>query len=133
MIDFTSAVQTLLKRGESILVYPEQEMWWNYKKPRPFKVGAFKLAYRAGVPVLPTLITMQDDETRLDEHGYPVQRHTLHVLTAIYPDATLGEKAGAEQMRNEAFALCQQKYEEVYGEPLVYGGESMTSQTEAKI
>ena len=66
MMNFTSAVNRLLKRGESILIYPEQEMWWNYKKPRPFKVGAFKMACRAGVPVLPTFITMQDDPVRLD-------------------------------------------------------------------
>ena len=39
MINFTSAVNELLKRGESVLVYPEQEMWWNYRKLRPFKVG----------------------------------------------------------------------------------------------
>ncbi len=129
MISFTSAVNELLKRGESILVYPEQEMWWNYKNPRPFKVGAFKLAYRAGVPVLPTLVTMEDEvedgKERLDENGYPVQRHTLHVLKAVYPDQSLGEKAGAEKMRDEAFALCKQKYEEVYAKPLVYGTESI--------
>ena len=123
MINFTSAVNTLLKRGESVLVYPEQEMWWNYRKPRPFKVGAFKLAYRAGVPDLPTFITMQDDLERLDEHGYPVQRHTLHILTPVYPDLTLGDKAAAEKMKEEAFALCRAKYEEVYGEPLVYNTE----------
>ena len=83
MLDFMKAVQKLLERGESILVYPEQEMWWNYKKPRPFKVGAFKLAYRANVPVLPTFISMQDDENRLDRDGYPVQRHTVHILPPV--------------------------------------------------
>lgn len=123
MINFTSAVNTLLKRGESVLVYPEQEMWWNYRKPRPFKVGAFKLAYRAGVPVVPTFITMQDDPERCDENGYPVQRHTLHILPPVYPDLTLGDKAGAEKMKEEAFALCKAKYEEIYGFPLVYGNE----------
>ena len=121
MINFMTAVQTLLKRGESILIYPEQGMWWNYKKPRPFKSGAFKMAVRAGVPVLPTFITMQDDETRLDENGYPIQRHTLHVMPPVYPDKTLGEKEGTEQMKDRAYALCKEKYEEVYGEPLVYG------------
>ena len=120
MINFTSAVNTLLKRGESVLIYPEQEMWWNYRKPRPFKVGAFKIAYRAGVPVLPTFITMQDDEERLDENGYPVQRHTLHILPPVYPDVTLGDKAGAEKMKEEAFALCKAKYEEIYKISLAY-------------
>ncbi len=119
MMNCLSAVNTLLQNGESILIYPEQGMWWNYKKPRPFKSGGFKMAYRAGVPVLPTFITMTDDE-RLDESGYPVQRHTLHILPPIYPDSSLGEKRGAEKMAEEAYALCKAKYEEVYGVPLVY-------------
>ena len=121
MINFTSAVNTLLKRGESVLVYPEQEMWWNYRKPRPFKAGAFKLAYRACVPVLPTFITMQSDPERLDENGYPLQRHTLHILPPVYPDLTLGDKAGAEKMKEEAYAACRAKYEEIYKVALVYG------------
>ena len=120
MMNFMSSVNTLLKRGESILIYPEQGMWWNYKKPRPFKLGGFKMAYRAGVPVLPTFITMTDDE-RLDESGYPIQRFTFHILPPIYPDETLGEKVGAEKMKEEAYALCKAKYEEVYGVPLTYG------------
>ncbi len=122
MINFMTAVNTLLKRGESILIYPEQEMWWNYKKPRPFKIGGFKMAYRAGVPVLPTFITMTDD-TRLDGDGYPIQRFTLHIMPPIYPDTALGEKAGATKMMEEAYAACKAKYEEVYGIPLVYGDE----------
>ena len=123
MINFSSAVNTLLKRGESILIYPEQEMWWNYKKPRPFKVGGFKMACRAGVPVLPTFITMQDDESRLDGDGYPVQRHTLHILPPIYPDLSLGEKVAAEKMKELAYNACVQKYEEIYGKELTYEEE----------
>ncbi|MBQ3020472.1 MAG: 1-acyl-sn-glycerol-3-phosphate acyltransferase [Clostridia bacterium] len=125
MINFMSAVNTHLKNGESILIYPEQGMWWNYRKPRPFKVGGFKMAYRAKVPVLPTFITMTDDE-RLDGDGYPIQRFTLHIMPPIYPDETLGEKVGAEKMKDEAYVLCKAKYEEVYGVPLTYGEEETT-------
>ena len=123
MINFMTAVNKLLARGETILVYPEQAMWWNYRKPRPFKVGGFKMAYRAKVPVVPMFITMQDDTKRVDESGYPVQRHTLHIFPPIYPDVSLGEKAGAEKMREEAYALCKAKYEEVYQTPLVFETE----------
>ncbi len=123
MINFMTAVNTHLKNGETVLIYPEQEMWWNYKKPRPYKVGGFKIAYRAGVPVVPTFITMQDDPTRVDADGYPVQRHTLHIMPPIYPDKALGERLGAEKMMNEAYAACKAKYEEVYGIPLVYTTE----------
>lgn len=123
MMNFMSAVNTLLTQGESVLIYPEQAMWWNYRKPRPFKVGGFKMAYRANVPVVPTFITMRHDETRTDESGYPVQRHTLHVMPPIYPDPSLGEKLGAQKMCDEAYALCKAKYEEVYGETLTYANE----------
>ena len=131
MMNFMSATDTLLKRGETILIYPEQAMWWNYKKPRPFKVGGFRIAYKAGVPVVPMFITMTDDE-RLDGDGYPMQRHTLHIMPPIYPDKELGEKKGAEKMMNEAYACCKAKYEEVYGIPLVYETEQETKEAEDK-
>ena len=123
MMNMLSACDTLLKRGETILIYPEQAMWWNYKKPRPFKIGGFKIAYKSKVPVIPTLITMQDDESRLDGDGYPVQRHTLHIMPAVYPDLSLSEKEGAQKMMEECFNAVKNKYEEVYQTPLSYGNE----------
>ena len=117
MMHFTKAVNTLLTNGETILIYPEQEMWWNYKKPRPLKIGAFKLAKKAGVPILPAFITMQDDG-RLDEDGYLLQRHTVHILPAVYPDGLT-----AEEMMEKNYEAWKKKYEEVYGVPLVYERE----------
>ena len=117
MMNFTKAVNTLLESGETVLIYPEQEMWWNYKKPRPLKIGAFKIAKKAGVPILPAFITMQDDE-RLDGDGYPLQRHTIHILPAVYPDGLT-----AEEMMEKNYEAWKEKYEEVYGIPLVYERE----------
>lgn len=129
MVNFMSAADTLLRRGEAVLIYPEQGMWWNYRKPRPFKIGAFKIAARAGVPVLPTFITMKDDETKLDEHNYPLQHYTLHVMPPVYPDKTLSEKQAAEKMKEDTFALYKAKYEEVYGVPLAYLEEESAEET----
>lgn len=129
MVNFMSAADTLLRRGEAVLIYPEQGMWWNYRKPRPFKIGAFKIAARAGVPVLPTFVTMKDDETKLDEHNYPLQHYTLHVMPPVYPDKTLSEKQAAEKMKEDAFALYKAKYEEVYGVPLAYHEEENAEET----
>ena len=129
MVNFMSAADTLLRRGEAVLIYPEQGMWWNYRKPRPFKIGAFKIAVRAGVPVLPTFVTMKDDETKLDEHNYPLQHYTLHVMPPVYPDKTLSEKQAAEKMKEDTFALYKAKYEEVYGVPLAYFEEESAEET----
>lgn len=129
MVNFMSAADTLLRRGEAVLIYPEQGMWWNYRKPRPFKIGAFKIAARAGVPVLPTFVTMKDDETKLDEHNYPLQHYTLHVMPPVYPDKALSEKQAAEKMKEDTFALYKAKYEEVYGVPLAYFEEESAEET----
>jgi len=37
MKNFNHAIDTILKRGDIVLIYPEQAMWWNYRKPRPLK------------------------------------------------------------------------------------------------
>lgn len=123
MMNMLSACDTLLKRGESILVYPEQVMWRNYRKPRPYKVGAFRMAYKSGVPVLPTFITMTDDPEKKDENGKPLQRHILHVMPPVYPDLELGEKVGAERMMHETFEQVKETYEKAYGISLEYETE----------
>ena len=60
MTEFIDAVDKILQRGEFILIYPEQSMWWNYRKPKPLKNGAFKIATRNNVPIVPIFITMED-------------------------------------------------------------------------
>ncbi|MBQ7646817.1 MAG: 1-acyl-sn-glycerol-3-phosphate acyltransferase, partial [Clostridia bacterium] len=35
MKNFIKATNQLLKDGNFVLVYPEQSMWWNYRKPKP--------------------------------------------------------------------------------------------------
>ena len=84
---FMNAVGELLRRGEKILIYPEQGMWWNYKKPRPLKDGAFMIAAKNNVPVVPFFITMEDSDEIDKNNGSAVQAYTVHVLPPIYPDA----------------------------------------------
>lgn len=119
MRKFLKAVDTLLKRGECILVYPEQSMWYNYKKPKPLKSGAFDLAVRSGVPVVPVFITMKESEFT-GKDGEAVMEHTVHVGDAIYPDESLPRKERAEKMLKENFEYNRKVYEKVYGVKLEY-------------
>lgn len=120
--EMLGAVSTLLHRGEKILIYPEQGMWWNYRKPRPLKNGAFQFATKAGVPVLPIFITMEDTE-RVGADGFPIQAHTVHILPPIYPDANKTPKENAKRMCEENYQAWKAVYEEVYGEALSYTTE----------
>lgn len=119
MKKFMRACSTLLGRGETILIYPEQGMWWNYRKPRPMQDGAFSLAVTNNVPVVPIFITMEDSDL-LDGDGFFVQEYTLHILPAIYPDKNLSRKEAREKMREENYNAWVRTYEEFYGIPLVY-------------
>ena len=78
MVEFMKAVDVLLQKGDFILVYPEQSMWWNYRKPKPLKIGAFKIASRNKVPVIPIFITMNDSDI-IGEDGFPVQEYTVNI------------------------------------------------------
>ncbi len=122
MKKFLKAVSTLLKRGETILIYPEQGMWWNYRKPRPMQEGAFALAVRNKAPIVPIFITMEDSDV-IDGDGFPVQEFTLHILPAIYPDPTLSPTEAKAKMNKENYEAWVAVYEEVYGKPLVYSEE----------
>ena len=119
MKKFYASVKTLLSRGEKILIYPEQAMWFNYRKPRPMQLGAFRLAARFGAPVLPVFIGMKDSEF-IDDEGFPVQEYYMHFLPPIYPDKSLSEKENAVIMRDKNYALWVNCYEEFYKEQLTY-------------
>ena len=123
MKNFMHAVKTYLAQGRQILIYPEQAMWWNYRKPRPLTSGAFKMAAENNVPVLPFFITMQDSDI-VDSDGFFVQEYTVHILKPVYPKAELSVRQNAEYLKNENYLTWKKLYEEVYGIPLVYSGET---------
>ncbi len=123
--ELTHAVRVLLQqRKEKILVYPEQSLWWNYRKPRPLKSGAFRFAADAGVPILPFFITMEDTD-RQDVEGYPIQAYTIHIAPAIYPDPTHSIRENARRMSEENYKVWKQIYEDTYGIPLTYTTEEV--------
>ena len=113
------AMTELFARGEKILIYPEQAMWYNYRKPRPMKVGAFRFAVKDNVPVLPIFITLEDTD-RYDADGLPIQAYTVHILPALYPDATLSTREDAERLCRENYRLWKETYESFYGKKLEY-------------
>ncbi len=114
MAKFLDAVRVLLSRGETILIYPEQGLWWDYKKPRPMQDGAFSLAVKNKVPVVPIFITTEET----DPSSAPA--YTLHVLPAIYPDESLPQKDARLRMKDENYKAWVKVYEEFYNIPLEY-------------
>ncbi len=118
--ELMQAVPKLISRGEKILIYPEQGMWWNYRKPRPMKSGAFMLASRADAPIIPFFITMRDTD-KIGGDGFPIQGYTVHILPAIYPEKDKNPRENAQIMQEKNFEMWKKVYEETYGVELNYG------------
>ena len=119
MKKFMKGVDMLLQKGDFILVYPEQSMWWNYRKPKPLKNGAYSFAVRNNVPVLPCFITMQDSDI-MGEDGFFVQEYTIHIGEPIYPNPDLSYRESVKDMLDRNYQLWKEIYEREYHMPLVY-------------
>lgn len=123
MKEFVRATDTLLKEGNFVLIYPEQSMWWNYRKPKPLKSGGFYFAAKNRVPVLPCYIILRDSDI-IGEDGFPVQEYTIHILEPIYPDADKSVSENSKIMMEKNFEVWKQLYEREYGIPLRYTTEN---------
>ena len=116
---FEEAVEEILQKQDFIIVCPEQSMWLNYTKPKPFKYGAFKWATLNNVPVIPTFITMRDKDSIAGDETV-VQAYNINIGEPIYPDAKLLPKENICRMRNLNYKFCKETYEKYYGVPLEY-------------
>ena len=114
MKKFLTAVKQVLAEGNCLLIYPEQSMWWNYRKPKPLKTGAFDMAVKNNVPVVPCFITMRDTD-KLGADGFPVQEYTPHLGEPIWPDNSLPKSAAKEKLKQQNEAFCNAVYEKEYG------------------
>ncbi|MCI8654794.1 MAG: 1-acyl-sn-glycerol-3-phosphate acyltransferase [Clostridia bacterium] len=119
MVEFMKAVDHILQRGDCVLIYPEQSMWWNYRKPKPLKDGAYRMAVRNNVPIIPIFITMEDSDI-IGEDGMPIQEYIVNIEKPIYQDDKLTKKENVVIMKSQNFEVWKNIYEDFYQIPLQY-------------
>ena len=119
MKKFFDAVKTILGDGDFILIYPEQSLWWNYRKPKPLKDGAYRFAVRHNVPIIPFFITTKESDI-LDDAGFPILEYYVHIEKPIYKDDNLKEKENVQKMKKDNFLIWKKVYEDFYKIPLEY-------------
>lgn len=123
MKKFLEALETISRKNSFILIYPEQYMWWNYKKPRPFKDGVFRFASKLNKPIIPCFITLSDSSI-LDSDGLPVQEYTVHISKPLYPDPNKTLQENISYLKNANFNIWKDIYETTYGIKLEYLSEA---------
>ncbi|MDR1138900.1 MAG: 1-acyl-sn-glycerol-3-phosphate acyltransferase [Clostridiales bacterium] len=118
-METSRAITTLLAKGKQVLIYPEQAMWWNYRKPRPFKKGAFHFAAKNNAPIIPMFITLRDSDI-MGKDGFWVQEFTVNILPIIYPDPGNTVSQNVDMMIDRNYTMWKDTYERVYDMPLEY-------------
>ena len=116
---FTPELERVLSNNNFVLIYPEEEMWVNYRKPRPCKRGSYQFAHQLNVPVISCfteLVDMDED----DNEQFKQTRYKLHILGVIYPDLEKGLKSDSLDMADQDYKLKCEAYEKAYGKKLDY-------------
>ncbi len=99
---FNEAFDELHARGAWIHIFPESCSWKFYAPLRPFKIGAFNMACKYHLPVLPMIITFRPRTgwRKFFGHGEPLI--TLHVGDMIDPDPSAIRRDEAARLRDLA-------------------------------
>ena len=101
-----------LKQDELVLIYPEENMWNNYKKPRPCKRGAYQFAAEANVPVISLFTELKE------ENG--IIKYIVHVLKPIYPNKEISIRQNSINMAKIDYEQKIDCYEKVFNKKLDY-------------
>ena len=116
---FVPRIKELIGAGEFVQIYPEEELWFNYRKPRPCKRGTYLFAAQANAPVVPIFVEMIDLD-KDDNEQFKKLKYVVHVLEPIYPEKKLNNKQNSIKMAEKDYAERVECYEKCYGKKLDY-------------
>ena len=99
---FDRALNELHDKKQWIHIFPESCSWEYYAPLRPFKIGAFNMAYRFSLPILPLMISFRPRTgwRKLLSKGEPLI--TIRVGDPIVPDLSAPRKEEVARMRELA-------------------------------
>ena len=117
--DFQKILMKRLKENNYVLIYPEQEMWFNYRKPRTLKPGAYYYAAKNNVPIISCFVEIKETKTKDNSEFYKV-KYIIHILPTIYPDTQKTAKENSIIMLEKDYKQKQKAYEQAYKKKLDY-------------
>ena len=93
---FYSDLNSVLKKGKIVQMYPEGSLWPYYDKIRDFKYGAFKIAVEADVPIQPIRFKYVNKWYK--------RKPTIicEVLKPIYPNKKLKKEERISDLRDRS-------------------------------
>lgn len=116
---FVPELKKILSKGDFILIYPEEEMWFNYRLPRPCKRGAYQFAHELDVPVISCFTIMHDTSIK-DNDEFNKVNYILNINKVIYPEINETVKSDSINMANIDYESKKKVYENAYNKKLIY-------------
>ena len=140
MKKFNSDVSEILKSGKPVLYNPESALWPYYREIRPYKKGAFSMAVKNDVPVLPLVVlfkrrkkrngkfkyklflavcrpieidqTLTDDRSKIDKLMKAVHETTKQVADEWYAlqDCGFGDEGNLRKLKPKQLKLIDDKW-----------------------
>ena len=117
--EFQEILKQHLIQNDFVLIYPEQEMWFNYRKPRTLRPGAYYYAAKNNVPIISCFVEIQETRKQDNAEFYKV-KYIIHILPPIYPDAKKTAKENSIFMMEKDYQQKQEAYEKAYKTKLTY-------------
>lgn len=99
---FDKALNELHAGKKWFHIFPESCSWRFYAPLRPFKIGAFNMAYRFAIPVVPLMISFRPRTGWRKLFGNREPLITIRVGDPILPDLSAPRKEEAARMRDTA-------------------------------
>lgn len=106
---FNEAFDEINARKEWILIFPEARNWRFYKPLKPFRKGAFTMAYKYNRPILPINISYRERKGIYRLFGKKEEPLlTLTIGEPIFPDVSKPRKDEVERLRTESHSrICE--------------------------
>ena len=109
---FNEDISYLLKKKHPVLYNPEAALWPYYREVRPFKRGAFAMAVKNDVPVLPIAVLFKRKKKK---NGKFRHRLFFAICKPIEIDKTLpDDKSKSEKLMNQAYDVTKRVVKEWY-------------------
>lgn len=112
---FPKKLAQVLSKPGWILIYPEEELWFNYRKPRPLKKGAYYYAAKFNQPIISTFTEIQATSKReLFQRDFYKTKKIPHILPTIYPNPDLKIRENMQRMAEIDYRQKKAAYEKYY-------------------
>ena len=104
MKKFNQAFDTFHERGYWFHIFPEAAQWQYYKPLRPFQKGAFTMAYKYNMPLVPCVVTYRKRTGLYRLTGKKNEPlFTVRIGEPILPETSAPRKEEINRLRNLAF------------------------------